>query len=218
LAAPADREARPFQGTAVSTARADANLLGLLGLELLLLVFFIMLGAAAKPDADRAAPVLQSLRASFHRYFAPFGDPALDGGDSLGEPRLLAETVAGRLRTALPIGDVAIAADATRLYVDLPAGGFFDSVAGGLTPLGRERLRHIAALIRQAVSGDRHALGLLVAPAMPDAVGRASALAAAVAGASPEAGSLTLGFDATMPADRIRFALTLDVGAAGGQP
>jgi len=190
----------------------------LLGLELLLLVFFIMLAGTAKPDASRAAPVLQSLRASFHQYLTPLGDPSLDGGDSLGEPRLLAEAVAGRLRTALPIGDVETDAEGARLFVDLPTDGFFDPAGRGLTPLGNARLRHIAALIRQAVGDAGHALELVVAPAMADAADRASTLAAAVATASPEVGSLTLGFDATAPADKFRFVLMLAPGATGGQP
>jgi hypothetical protein len=217
LAAPADLGALPPQLAAVSNARADANLLGLLGLELLLLVFFIVLAGAAKPDADRALPVMQSLRESFPLAVAPAGDPALAGGDSLGESRLALERTAQMLRSALPLGAVSTWVEGRRLFVDLPIGGFFPERAR-LSPLARERLVHIARLIRDASAGNAFALGIGVPPAMTDAEARLAAAAAVLGAETPQAGVLTAAFDETVPADRIRVQLALGEPAAGDAP
>jgi hypothetical protein len=218
LAAPADIGARAVRAaTAVSAARADANLFGLLGLLLLLLVFFIMLSSAARPDAERAQPVMQSLRSAFDRSFAPAGDPALTGGDRVGEPRIIAERLSGLLRSALPLADVAIAGDARRLFVDLPAGGFFRAEEARLSPLARERLRHVASIIDQATGGAAYSLALAAAPALPAARARLAALAAMLAGRPLGATALSAAIDAAAPADRIRLVLTLGA-ATGGRP
>lgn len=214
MAAPADPGAAPPLPAAVSTARADANLIGLLGLELLLLVFFIVLAGAAKPDADRAQPVMQSMRESFRPSFAPLGDPALSGGDSLGEPRLLLERAARKLQSALPLGAISTWSDGRRLFVDLPAGGFFPSTGDRLTPLGRDRLRHIGALIAAASEGQAYALSLVMTPAMPDAPARLAAVAA-VFGETPRPAPLIAFFDETVPVDRIQFQLALGNATTG---
>jgi hypothetical protein len=217
LVAPADLGALPPQLAAVSNARADANLLGLLGLELLLLVFFIVLVGAAKPDADRALPVMQSLRQSFPLAVAPAGDPALAGGDSLGKATVLLEHAAQKLRSELPLGAVSTWVEGRRLFVDLPVGGFFPERAR-LSPLARERLVHIARLIRDASAGNAFALGIAVPPAMPDAEARLAAAAAVLGAEVPPAGILTAFFGETVPADRIRFQLALGDPAAGDAP
>lgn len=217
MAASADLGAAPPQAAADSNARADANLLGLLGLELLLLVFFILLAAAAKPDPVRALPVMQSMRESFRPAIASWGDPALSGGDSLGEPRLLLERAAQKLQSALPLGAISTWSDGRRLYVDLPIGGFFSEAGDRLTPLGRERLLHIAALVAAASEGQGYALLVALAPAIADAPARLAAVAALL-GQAPLAGPLSAVFDQSVPADRVRFQLALGAASAGGAP
>lgn len=218
LAASADIGARPLAaGTPSSTARADANLFGLLGLLLLLLVFFIMLSSAARPDADRARPVIQSLRSAFSQSFALGRDPALAGGETVGEPRIVEERLTVLLRSALPLAEVSTAGDARRLFVDLPAGGFFRADEARLSPLAGDRLRHVASLIDQATGGAAYSLAIAISPALPAARARAAALAAMLAGAPLGASALSAAIDAAAPADRIRLVLALGA-IAGGQP
>ena len=219
MATSADIGARPLPaGTTTATARADANLLGLLGLLLLLLVFFITLSSAARPDAERAQPVIQSLRSAFSQSFALEGDPALTGGETVGEPRIIKERLTTLLRSALPLAEIATAGDARRLFVDLPAGGFFRADEARLSPLARERLRHVASIIDQATGGAAYSLTLAVAPALPAARARVAALAAMLAGGPLGASALSAAIDASAPADRIRLVLALGAAATGGRP
>lgn len=219
MAASADIGANALAAaTAPSTARADANLFGLLGLLLLLLVFFIVLSSAARPDAERARPVIQSLRSAFDQSFAPIGDPSVAGGDTVGEPRILRDRLERLLRTALPLAEVATAADDRRVFVDLPAGAFFRAGEGRLAPLARDRLLHLAAIIREATAGLPYSLRIAAPPALPEASARVAALAAVLAGPTPPAQPLSVALDAAAPADRVRLTLALADALAGPVP
>lgn len=199
---------------AASAARADANLIGLLGLELLLLVFFVLLSGAGRIDAERAAPVMSSLRAAFAPPLAIAGDPHLVGGDLVGATRILQDRLGERIRTLLPLAQVETLGDAHRLAVTLPAGGFFAPGETTLSPLARERLAHIAVAIAESAAGLSYNLTIALAPAMPDVHARAAALGAAFARLLlRQAEPLAITADGAVPADRIR--LLLSFGAEG---
>ncbi len=200
-----DTAAREREAAAAAhSARADANLIGLLGLELLLLVFFILLSGAGRIDAERAEPVLSGLRLAFAPVLVE-GIPEIAGGDLVGSPRMLRDRFGERIRTLLPLAQIEASGDPDRLAVSLPAGGFFAAGEATLSPLAHERLARIAAAIEEAAAGNRFSLAVALAPAMPDAHARAAALGAAFARLLGESRPLAITVDGEAAPDRVRL-------------
>jgi hypothetical protein len=219
LAASADIGAlAPSRTPEAPLARIDANLVGLLAIELLLLCFFVMLTSVSRFDLERAQPVMESVRKSFTYPLAAGDDRALAGADSLGTPRAVRERLAKLIPTALPLGDVEPLDGGRRLLVALPAGGFFQADAADVSPLGRQRLAHIAAIIDEAVAGLPFTLTVALDPAAFTAAERAAALAAALAATGGRATALAVAFDDRVATDRVGLILDFADGDGAGQP
>lgn len=194
---------------AAHSARADANLIGLLGLELLLLVFFILLSGAGRIDAERAEPVLSGLRLAFAPVLVE-GLPETAGGDLVGSSRMLRDRFGERIRTLLPLAQIETLGDPGQLAVSLPAGGFFGDGEATLSPLAHERLARIAAAIEESAAGNRFSLTVALPSAMSDVHARAAALGAAFARLLGEARPLAITADGEAAPDRVRLLVGFD--------
>jgi hypothetical protein len=116
----------------------------------LLLCFFILLTGASRTEQHRLEPVLASLADQFSGAVDRGAETDGSGARSVGELRLVKERMQSLIANAMPLAVTRRSSEADRLEVELPESGLFQEGADDLNALGRSRLRHLLAAIRQA--------------------------------------------------------------------
>jgi len=148
-----------------SAARRDTTLVGLLGVELLLLAFFIMLTGVGHFEKDKVKAVLGSVQSTFA------DGVGLDGGSGLvgaadGSLDGLRGELGGLVATMVPLGHVRNASPSREVRAEFPADSLFRAGENQLGPVPQAFLARLAAVLRNDPPGYGYDIAVLgVGPA-----------------------------------------------------
>lgn len=183
----------------------------LVGLFLLLLVFFVLLTAGVPIDPDRSQAASESLTARFAVgptwLSGETGDSGAGGDRAAGMPRRLSHLFA----TELSIARVQIRERGRIMQAEFPVSALFDGEA--VRPALRPLLQRIGGELGTAPPGQQASLdiffhGPALAPDDPAMLARASALARTLADDGAPASAVRLGTESGDPAMlRLEFSL-----------
>lgn len=194
-------------------------LMGLLGLQLMLLAFFIVLVSMSTFDQQRVDSVLGSIQQHFAGLSAlGEGMDEQSRADSITLDALR-EEVAGVIATALELDRIERVGDGA-VEIDVDVAKLFAGGTAQVLPGSEALFRQVIAALDRRPDGFRYEIDALVGrdvtaatPALE--IARAGALARAMiaAGARPE--SMASGLEPGMPG-RVRLVLRLIAGARPG--
>lgn len=210
-------------------ARADANIVAMLSLKLLLLAFFILLSTMSQFEERRSRAVMDSVATTFRgQVTAVVNADAPEAGLGLKERQAnLRRGIAALFRQTLPVVEVETSADGRLLRLEMAANTFFGDGQAAL----RERQdalldRLVRALTTGEAAPDHFELEILHAvPSQASAesarlsVDRAGALVRNLAGRGLARRHLAAGLWPTAgDTDRLAFEIHLPRRAASDNP
>lgn len=194
-------------------------LMGLLGLQLMLLAFFIVLVSMSTFDQQRVDSVLGSIQQHFTGLSVPGeGTDEQSRADSIALDALR-EEVAGVLATALQLDRVQRVGDGA-VEIDVADDKLFANGTAQVLPGSEALFRQVIAALDRRPNGFRYEIDVLVGrdattgtPTLE--IAQAGALARAMIDAGAEPASMASGLQPGMPG-RVRLVLRLMAGARPG--
>jgi len=214
----------PAAEFAASDAPEDRGTIYFLGIFLLLLAFFILLGAIARLDAEKSRGVMSSVAATFRSDIDPrqYSELFVSQLGQIPEPAVLLEGLEGLWPTAVPVTRVEVLQPGRTMELSVPLRSLFVGRTAALRSDRLDLLKHTVAALSVSFPDQALQLSLMSGPEAKPRSGEAAlaferAVAAAVAleelGAPPAA--FSAGLDPSSAGRfRLRFAFRGRDGAA----